>query len=136
MPTLKNEAKNKDIIYSDYPIVKETTYNGEVKTYQNSEALAQSLKVWLVMARGEKVRSLAGGYLIPFIGKPLDDEHAQLMASRILTGLTEDFQPPITVMDLQVIPDVQNLRWVVSVKGYNADLNIGVNTVVVVNNNL
>ena len=130
------EQIKKDIIYLDYPIVKEVTSRGEIKTYQNSDALAQALKVWLVMAKGEKVRSNAGGYLIPFIGKPLDNEHAQMMASRILTGLTEDFRPPITVMDLQVIPDVENLRWVVSVKGYNPDLNIGVNTVVVVNNNL
>lgn len=124
----------KDIVYMDYPIVKETTSRGELKTYENSEALAQAVKIWLVSSQGEKIRTKSGGYLMPFLGKPLDDENARKISQRLIQGLNEDFTPSITVVDIQVIPDTYNMRWVISIKGYNADLNIGVNTTVVVNN--
>ena len=124
----------KDIVYMDYPIVKETTPQGELKTYENSDALAQAVKIWLVSSQGEKIRSKSGGYLMPFIGKPLDEDNARRISQRLIQGLSEDFNPPITVVDINVYPDTAQMRWVISIKGYNADLNIGVNTVVVVNN--
>lgn len=127
-------TKSKDIVYADYPMVKETNKQGGIKMYYNSDALAQAIKIWMVSSKGEKIRTTGGGYLMPFIGKTLDWEHAQQIAQRLITGLAEDFQPPITVTDIQVVPDTDNFRWIVSVKGYNADLNVGVNTLVVVSN--
>lgn len=127
-------VRTKDIIYKDFPIAREVTSQGEMKTYTNSDALSNAIKIWLVSAKGEKIRATSGGYLLPYIGKPLDDDYARRIASRIVQGLREDFSPPIVVMDIKVIPDTYNRRWLIGIKGYNADLDIGVNTTIVVDN--
>lgn len=126
--------KYADNLYLDYPIMKETKNNGELKTYKNSEALSQAIKIWLSSANGEKIRTRTGGILIPYIGKLLTDENANDMKNAIVFGLQNEFNPPIEVVNITVIPNVNKKRWEIEIIGYNATLAIGVNTRVVISN--
>lgn len=126
--------KYADNLYLDYPIIKETKNNGELKTYKNSEALSQAIKIWLSSANGEKIRTRTGGILIPYIGKLLTDENANDMKNAIVFGLQNEFNPPIEVVNITVIPNVNKKRWEIEIIGYNATLAIGVNTRVVISN--
>lgn len=126
--------KYADNLYLDYPIIKETKGNGELKTYRNSDALAQAIKIWLSSSNGEKIRTRSGGILIPYIGKLLNMENANDMKNAIVFGLQNDFNPPIEVVNISVIPNVEKRRWEIEIIGYNPTLAIGVNTRVIVSN--
>jgi hypothetical protein len=86
----------KEDIYLDFPIIKQMNGNGELKTYKNSDALFQAIKIWLTCEKGEKIRTNSGGYLLPYIGKFLDKDTAEQIRSYICEGLTTEFFPPIT----------------------------------------
>ncbi len=121
-------------LYLDYPIYKEVKSNGELKTYKNSDALAQAIKIWLSSSKGEKIRTRSGGVLIPFIGKLLTTENANSMKNAIVFGLQHDFTPPIEVVNIDVYPNVEKQRWEIDIIGYNATLLVGVNTRVIISN--
>lgn len=126
--------KYADNLYLDYPMIKEIKDNGELKTYRNSDALAQAIKIWLSSSYGEKIRSRSGGVLIPYIGKLLTVENANDMKNAILFGLQNDFNPKIEVVSIKVNPNVEKRRWEIEIIGYNPTLAIGVNTRVIVSN--
>lgn len=121
-------------LYLDYPMYKEVKGNGELKTYKNSDALAQAIKIWLSSSKGEKIRTRSGGVLIPFIGKLLTTENANSMKNAIIFGLQHDFTPPIEVVNIDVYPNVEKQRWEIDIIGYNATLLVGVNTRVIISN--
>lgn len=123
-----------DTLFVDFPIVKEITRGGELKTYKNSEALTQAIKIWLVCQKGEKIRSLTGGILLPYLGRVLSENNANNIRKVIIRGLEEDFSPRLTIVDLKVTPDNNKNRWVIDLVGYNADLAIGVNSSIIVSN--
>jgi len=133
MAILSEGNLDKSILYEDLPISSISNVNGNIQSPINSEALAQAIKIWLASAKGEKIRSPKGGWLIPLLAKPMTNEVADKIRGNVLTGLSTEFSPPITVTDLQVIPDYNNKRWVISISGYNAGINIGVNTYAVFN---
>ena len=124
--------KFSDVVYSDFPIIKQTINSGELKTYKNSDALSQAIKIWLVSAKGEKLRSNTGGVLTPYIGKLIDDNLRKKIKQEIQDALLYEFSPPITILNLEVEGDggSQDIR--INIVGYNADLSIGVNTSVII----
>lgn len=124
--------KFSDVVYSDFPIIKQTINSGELKTYKNSDALSQAIKIWLVSAKGEKLRSNTGGILTPYIGKLIDDNLRKKIKQEIQDALLYEFSPPITILNLEVEGDggSQDIR--INIVGYNADLSIGVNTSVII----
>lgn len=136
MSTILSESNlDKSLLYQDLPIVKKTDENGNLYIPVNSDALAQAIKVWLTSAKGEKLRSNTGGWLIGLLAKPINQDTADKIRSNIITGLSTDFSPPITIVDLQVIPDPANNKWIITIAGYNSSLNIGVNTYAVIEGN-
>lgn len=124
----------KEKAYFDYPIIKKLQNNGELSTLENSDALFQAVKVWLCCKKREKLRSIGGGILTPFIGKFMDDDTASEMKSNIIYGLENEFSPSITVEKCEVIPDYDKNCWIIYISGYNSTLNIGINNYVVVKN--
>jgi hypothetical protein len=127
-----NNNRDKTILYKDSPLIKIKNKNGELMELTNSEALAQAIQIWVASSKGEKIRSNSGGYLTFFIGKPVSEENARRIDKNIREGLEYEFTPSITITDLQVIPDKEKLRYVITLKGYNTDFNVGVNTVAVI----
>lgn len=127
---------DKETLYIDEPFYKKIDSQGNIVQLKNSDALAQALKLWLTSGKGEKVRSTSGGILIPHLGKAMDDNRANLIKNSIIKGLSTEFIPSITVTSLQVTPNHNKNQWIILLIGYTTSLEIGVNTVVVVNNNV
>ena len=127
---------NNNLIYYDYPFYKKINKNGSIADMNNSDALSQAIKIWLVSKRNEKVRSRSGGIIYPYIGKMMDDEQASNIRNRIIQGLEEDFNPPLTPVQVDVVPNYDKERWEIGIVAYNADLAVGVNTKVIVTNSI
>ena len=128
--------ENKNILYSDYPFYKKINKNGSMVEYTNSDALAQAVKIWLVSKKNEKIRSRSGGIMYQFLGKVMDNAQKDAIKRSIIQGLSEDFNPPLTPIEITVNPDYEKQRWEIGIVAYNNDLSIGVNTKVTVTNNL
>jgi hypothetical protein len=128
--------RTKAIIYTDIALFRTLTAEGSLKEFNNEDALAQCFKIWLTSAQGEKLRTQGGGWLLPYIGKPMNDENLFLLKNAIKTGIETDFQPPITIAALEVYPNYEKQQWTIYLAGYNEQLNIGINTAVTVNNGI
>ena len=127
---------NNHIVFYDYPFYKKVNKNGSIADMTNSDALAQAVKIWLVSKRNEKIRSRSGGIMYPYLGKMMDENRATDIRNRIIQGLGEEFNPPLTPVEVNVIPNYEKERWEIGIVAYNADLAIGVNTKVVVMNSI
>ena len=125
---------NENILYFDYPFYKKINRNGSIIELTNSDALSQAVKIWLVSKRNEKIRSRSGGIIYPFLGKTMDDDRAYNIKTNIMRGLKEDFNPPLTPVEVNVVPNYDKERWEIGIVAYNADLAVGVNTKVTVTN--
>ena len=129
-------SDNNHIVYYDFPFYKKINKNGSLAVMTNSDALAQAVKIWLVSKRNEKIRSHSGGIMYSYIGKMMDENRASDIKNRIIQGLSEDFNPPLTPVQVDVVPNYEKERWEIGIVAYNADLAVGVNTKVVVTNSL
>ena len=129
-------SDNNHIVYYDFPFYKKINKNGSLAVMTNSDALAQAVKIWLVSKRNEKIRSRSGGIMYPYIGKMMDENRASDIKNRITQGLKEDFNPPLTPVQIDVVPNYEKERWEIGIVAYNADLAVGVNTKVVVTNSI
>lgn len=127
---------NNYILYYDYPFYKKTNKDGSIADMNNSDALAQAVKIWLVSKRNEKIRSQSGGILYNYLGKMMDETKASEIRNVIIQGLTKEFNPPLTPVHVEVVPNYEYERWEIGIVAYNADLSIGVNTKVVVTNSI
>ncbi len=124
-----------NVVFKDYPIDKKITNNGELKIYEDSDALTQALKIWLVSDKGEKIRSRTGGVLAPFLNREIDDDTAKEMKTHIMNTLKKEFTPPIEIVYLDVKGDKNKNQWIIAIAGYNSDLAVGVNTNVIITKN-
>lgn len=128
MAILSDSNLDKSILYQDVSLTSNVDVNGGLKEPINSDALAQAIKIWLASAKGEKIRSSSGGWLIPLLSKPMNQETSDKIRENIIKGLSTEFDPPIEVVDIKVIPDKNKSRWLITVSGYNSSVNVGVNT--------
>ena len=129
-------SDNNHIVYYDFPFYKKINKNGSLAVMTNSDALAPEVKIWLVSKRNEKIPSHSGGIMYPYIGKMMDENRASDIKNRIIEGLSEDFNPPLTPVQIDVVPNYEKERWEIGIVAYNADLAVGVNTKVVVTNSI
>ena len=129
-------SDNNHIVYYDLPFYKKVNKNGSIADMTNSDALAQAVKIWLVSNRNEKIRYNNGGIMYPYIGKMMDENRASDIKNRIIQGLNEDFNPPLTPVQVDVVPNYEKERWEIGIVAYNADLAVGVNTKVVITNSI
>lgn len=125
---------NNHILFYDYPFYKKVNKDGSIADMNNSNALAQAVKIWLVSKRNEKIRSRSGGIIYPYLGKMMDESRANDIKNRIIQGLKEEFTPPLVPVQVEVIPNYNKERWEIGIVAYNSDLAIGVNTKVVITN--
>ena len=135
METFVNNNNN-NVIFYDYPFYKKVNKNGSIADMTNSDALAQAVKIWLVSKRNEKIRSVGGGIMYQYLGKMMDENRATDIRNRIIQGLSEEFEPPLTPVQVDVIPNYEKERWEIGIIAYNANLSVGVNTKVVIMNSI
>ena len=135
METFANNNNN-NVIFYDYPFYKKVNKNGSIADMTNSDALAQAVKIWLVSKRNEKIRSVGGGIMYQYLGKMMDENRATDIRNRIIQGLSEEFEPSLTPVQVDVIPNYEKERWEIGIIAYNANLSVGVNTKVVIMNSI
>lgn len=135
METFANNNNN-NVIFYDYPFYKKVNKNGSIADMTNSDALAQAVKIWLVSKRNEKIRSVGGGIMYQYLGKMMDENRATDIRNHIIQGLSEEFEPPLTPVQVDVIPNYEKERWEIGIIAYNANLSVGVNTKVVIMNSI
>lgn len=124
--------RDKSVLYKDHPITKQVDKNGNIIELINSEAVAQAFRTWITSGKGEKIRTNSGGWLLPFLGKGVTEDIANQIEKNIVAGAEVDFYPAMTITNIVVFPDKENFRFVIKVEGYNASVNIGINTYAVI----
>jgi hypothetical protein len=127
---------NNHIFYYDLPFYKKINKNGSILELHNSDALSQAVKIWLASKKNERVRSLGGGIIYQHLGKVMDDDRADMIKDDIISGLKNDFNPPLIPVQVTVIPNYAKERWEIGVVAYNEDLQVGVNTKAIITNAL
>jgi hypothetical protein len=126
--------QDKQVLYVDSPINRTLTANGALAWTTNSKAVMTAFSMWLASGPQEQRRNAGGGYVLPYIYKPLTTENASDIYRSILSGLKNDFTPVLTVVSLSVVPDRINRQWVILLVAYNSALNIGINDVTYLDN--
>lgn len=96
----------------------ETNSNGDIKTYIDEEALNQAFKLWIAESKGERLRTNSGGYLLRHLQKPMNEERARTIERAIKVGLSQDFSPYISVIELTVTPLYKEKKWDIQLIAY------------------
>lgn len=136
METFAN-LDNKNVKIYDYPFYKKLNKDGSIADMENSDALAQAVKIWLATKTNEKIRSLGGGIMYQYLGKIMDNEQSDNIKRAIVNGLRYDFNPPLVPVVVDVVPNYDKERWEIGIVAYNTELAVGVNTkVTILNTNL
>lgn len=110
-------AQNRQVF--DLGMFGELTPTGELQIFKNSEAVYNALRVWVGSFRGEILREASrGGYVTPWLMKPMTEENTRNLREAILDGLYEDFFPSLTVRSLIVTPDYNRAIWRIELEAY------------------
>lgn len=104
--------------YKDYIYSAEEGSSGII-VLEGSEAVKNSLRLWLTSFKGETIRKpSAGGYVTKWLYKLLNESTASDIKTAIRVGLDRDFSPNLTVNSVKVTPDYKEQCWVIEIKGY------------------
>jgi len=107
--------------FSDFTSSAEFEPNGSLRIVTGTEALVNSLRMWIASFRGELIRRPArGGYIVQWLMKPMSEEVGIRIREAIQEGLFEDFEPRITITKVRVIPDYENQFWNIELEGYSS----------------
>lgn len=103
---------------------------------ENNDALDNALRMWISSSKSEYLRRSGGNWLLQHIGKPMNDARVQEIKRSIQTGLTTDFRPTLTILDLQIVPDYVKRRYVITLVAYSEALRVGINQTYLVSNEI
>lgn len=121
--------------YIDSSLSGQNDVSGQTKQYVNADAVTNAMRIFLAQPQMGKVNSVAGGYLLPQIKKPMTQERQSRIEEAIRNGLTKEFSPNVKVSNLSVIADLQKRKWIISIIGYIPSLQEDFNTTLILNNN-
>ena len=106
----------------DYSINGGTDTSGALKELYGKKAFENAILVWLTSMEGDTIREVGrGGYIYPYLMKPLSFETAEEMADTIRDGLVEDFQSAIEIIGVAVNPNPNTRAWEVQITGYSPE---------------
>lgn len=104
----------------DSDLIGSTDVNGKVKELWNKDALDNAIKLWIISSNGELYRNpRKGGYVVPYLSKPMSDDNRDMITFQIKRGLEEDFVPYFIVSTVDVKPNYENKRWDIYIEGYS-----------------
>jgi hypothetical protein len=97
---------------------------GKVSELWGRDALSNAIKMWINTKRSEIMRSPSrGGYIEPYLTKPLDDNTAALILDTLRFGLTQDFGIKLVLIRLDVIANNNTKAWDIEIVVFSPDLN-------------
>jgi hypothetical protein len=118
----------------DFSLTGGTDTSGKIQEFSGKKAFENAILLWLTSMQGDTVREpFSGGYVYPYLLKPLSDDNADAIQETIVDGLHEDFPSQINVQAVQVVPNYKNRRWDINVIGYSPVYNTSVNVEVSIN---
>ena len=112
----------------DYSLFGEVDSNGKIKQVWGTDALTNSVLMWLGSQRGEIIRNpLKGGKLIPFITKPMNQINLKKLKNDLLSGLQNEFDPPLSNIELILEPNYEKRYWNIRISAWCPTLKSNVN---------
>lgn len=109
--------------YVDFDLLAELDAIGGILMLSGSDALYNSLTEWLTSSKNQYLRNPnTGGILVGALDKTMTDERAEQIRNRLIEGLTREFTPSITVIDVKISPDHRSDTWGIEIIGYVTSL--------------
>ena len=102
---------NTKVIY-DVDFQGRITADGALTEFWEKDALNASLKLWIASSAGDIVRNPdRGDYLSQFLMKPMSEVDVGLLVKAVQDGISQDFEPNLEIVALQVSPDYERRTW-------------------------
>lgn len=110
-------------IIFDYPVIKSKDSNNKLKKLTGADAFKNSILLWMGSQKGDYIRDpLKGGYILPYLGKPMTDDRSIDIRDAIEIGIDEDFDFTFVISEIKVIPIYESEYWEIYIKGYSPDI--------------
>ena len=95
--------------YHDIDLYGRDNLNGTPLTYFNANAIKNALYQWMNSKRGDYLMNPSeGGVLDVFNFKNLNFDNTYKLKIQLLTALTTEFSPSITIESIDIVPDYNN----------------------------
>lgn len=112
-----------NINYIDTDIRGLIDHSGNLVTLTGTEAIKNSIIVWLTSFRNDILRSPGkGGYLTQHLYKPMSEYNRDLIRDSIMDGLYQDYFPSVRVNSIQVVPDYEKKEWTIYLDVYVSEI--------------
>lgn len=112
-------AQERKITATDFSVFGTVDENGVLKELSTQEAIENAFRMWVVSKKGEVIRSPnRGGFLFPWLIKPMSEVNVGRFKISILNGLEQDFYPFLKVESLTIEPDYEARQWNIHLIGY------------------
>lgn len=122
-------AQQRKVTATDFSVFGNVDANGTLLPLNTQDAIENAFRMWAVSSKGEIIRNpRRGGFLLPWITKPLSEENADEIRSAILDGLDQDFTPFIEITRVDVVPNYIERQWDIEVIGFCQEYKTEVST--------
>ena len=112
-------AQERKITATDFSVFGTIDANGNLKALSTQEAIENAFRMWVVSKKGEVIRfPNRGGFLYPWLMKPMTEVNVNRFKISILNGLEQDFFPYIKVNTLEISPDYNSRVWNIHLVGF------------------
>jgi hypothetical protein len=96
-------------IYEDIDLYSRDNPDGSAISYYAEDAIKNALNQWVNSKKGDYLMNpTAGGPIDSFIFKTMTDSNIFSIRFQLLSALTNEFSPAITVNDIIITPDYEN----------------------------
>jgi hypothetical protein len=107
----------------DYDLFGGTDASGQVKQLWGTDALKNSILLWMSSMHADFVRDpMKGGTLVAFVTKPMTETNYQSMVRAISSALDEEFKPKLTNVTVNVSPNYEKRFWTITITAFCPDL--------------
>jgi hypothetical protein len=110
----------------DLPSYMELDERGGLQHQFAGYALGQALDNWLRATPTTALFAAGNAGVVHFyVHKPLTPEYADKFRRALIKGLTTGFDPPLEIVELQVIADKDNRQWKIYGEVFSPYYNVG-----------
>ncbi len=100
--------------------------NGQIQQLWGPDALNNSITMWLLSFEGDIIRvPKRGGYITPWLFKPMNTKNIDKISMAVRNGITQDFIPTLTLLAMSITPNFDKRYWEVFLQVFAKSLQIG-----------
>jgi hypothetical protein len=117
------DIQSKTTTVFDYSIFGGINSKGEINQVWGSDALANSLLMWISSFKGDIIRNpLAGGIFTNLITKPMTQTNVINTQRNALKFLNNEFSPILQDIKITTEPNFEKHFWLVSISAWSPDI--------------